>query len=173
MQALRVSKRPPNLLQWLRAKKPYLVCLQEVSCADGEFSGRCNPEGIGFRSPHFRLAKRATPHLCPSNGRRFATSDSRKNRGVAMSRRGGASPYLSTDIIDLEHARDQRWTTSLGTVDAIPAPRSVTPGPQSNGSWPQAPRGAIFASSCAARHTRRCSVRCMHSAIPAQMRTTT
>ena len=32
-----VKRRLPNLLQWLRATKPDIVCLQELKCTDAEF----------------------------------------------------------------------------------------------------------------------------------------
>ena len=32
-----VNKRLPNLLHWLKAAKPDIVCLQELKCADAEF----------------------------------------------------------------------------------------------------------------------------------------
>src|SRR2546422_6167422 len=32
-----VRKRLPNLLRWLRAAKPDVVCLQELKCTDAEF----------------------------------------------------------------------------------------------------------------------------------------
>jgi exodeoxyribonuclease III len=33
----KVNRRLPNLLQWLGASKPDVVCLQELKCADGDF----------------------------------------------------------------------------------------------------------------------------------------
>ncbi|WP_447412363.1 endonuclease/exonuclease/phosphatase family protein, partial [Clostridium perfringens] len=32
-----VRRRLPNLLRWLRAAKPDVVCLQELKCTDAEF----------------------------------------------------------------------------------------------------------------------------------------
>ena len=32
-----INRRLPNLLQWLKAAKPDVVCLQELKCTDGEF----------------------------------------------------------------------------------------------------------------------------------------
>jgi exodeoxyribonuclease-3 len=32
-----INRRLPNLLQWLKASKPDIVCLQELKCADSEF----------------------------------------------------------------------------------------------------------------------------------------
>ena len=32
-----INRRLPNLLQWLKAAKPHIVCLQELKCADNEF----------------------------------------------------------------------------------------------------------------------------------------
>jgi exodeoxyribonuclease III len=32
-----INRRLPNLLDWLKASKPDIVCLQELKCADGEF----------------------------------------------------------------------------------------------------------------------------------------
>jgi exodeoxyribonuclease-3 len=32
-----INRRLPNLLQWLKAAKPDIVCLQELKCTDGEF----------------------------------------------------------------------------------------------------------------------------------------
>ncbi|MGC2775458.1 MAG: endonuclease/exonuclease/phosphatase family protein, partial [Bradyrhizobium sp.] len=32
-----VRRRLPNLLRWLRAAKPDIVCLQELKCTQGEF----------------------------------------------------------------------------------------------------------------------------------------
>ncbi len=32
-----INRRLPNLLQWLEAAKPHIVCLQELKCTDDEF----------------------------------------------------------------------------------------------------------------------------------------
>jgi exodeoxyribonuclease III len=32
-----VNRRLPNLLAWLKAAKPDIICLQELKCTDAEF----------------------------------------------------------------------------------------------------------------------------------------
>ena len=32
-----INKRLPNLLRWLKSRKPDIVCLQELKCAQSEF----------------------------------------------------------------------------------------------------------------------------------------
>jgi exodeoxyribonuclease-3 len=43
-----VNKRLPNLLDWLRATRPDVVCLQELKCTDGQFPHKTfSAEGYG------------------------------------------------------------------------------------------------------------------------------
>ncbi len=32
-----IKRRPPNLLDWLKASKPDVVCLQELKCSERDF----------------------------------------------------------------------------------------------------------------------------------------
>jgi exodeoxyribonuclease III len=44
-----VKRRLPNLLAWLRAAKPDIVCLQELKCTDAEFPAEAM-KGAGYHS---------------------------------------------------------------------------------------------------------------------------
>jgi bifunctional non-homologous end joining protein LigD len=44
-----VNRRLPNLLDWLQAARPDIVCLQELKCTDGEFPERAIA-GAGYRA---------------------------------------------------------------------------------------------------------------------------
>ena len=61
-----INRRLPNLLRWLKAAKPDVVCLQELKCTDEAFPARqcrrpaimrCgvgSGPGMGWRSWHAR-----------------------------------------------------------------------------------------------------------------------
>jgi exodeoxyribonuclease-3 len=44
-----INRRLPNLLAWLRAAKPDIVCLQELKCTDAEFPAEA-VKGAGYHS---------------------------------------------------------------------------------------------------------------------------
>ena len=54
-----VNRRLPNLLRWLRAEKPDVVCLQELKAADDEFP-QAAIEKAGY---HAALARAERPGM--------------------------------------------------------------------------------------------------------------
>ena len=56
-----INRRLPNLLQWLKAAKPHIVCLQELKCIDDEFPAAAieragyQARRLGMAWPSFRV----------------------------------------------------------------------------------------------------------------------
>jgi exonuclease III len=73
-----VKRRLPNLLQWLKAARPDIACLQELKATDAEFPAdaiRGLSRGMAWaedleRSRHPRARQRADPDPHRAAGRR-------------------------------------------------------------------------------------------------------
>jgi len=81
-----VNKRLANLIAWLRAARPDVVCLQELKAADREFpQAAIEKEGYG-------AVCRAAARMCarPGKSAKFLPARSKTRAGAT-----GASPWRS------------------------------------------------------------------------------